>query len=150
MSYTYEQIKPIIEKEELDGHQMKVSFRATGQDTAIESVGVMMADQKEIMKNAGKSAVKQSLFSSAIRWVSGLVGGAVGGAAGSAAYSATSSVGHAASRSQTSGNMAQAKDTPENRQKAVVAAFQSVASFYEFDSETNAWKAKDMSVPPPA
>ena len=39
------------------------------------------------------------------------------------------------------------KDTPENRQKAVVSAFESVAAFYEYDSSANRWSAKEMTSP---
>ena len=58
MGYTYEQIKPLIKKEELVGQQMNVTFQAIGQDTAIDSIGVMIPEQSDIMKGVAKSAVK--------------------------------------------------------------------------------------------
>ena len=143
MGYTYEQIQPLIKKEELEGQQMKVSFQAIGQDKAIDAIGVMIPEQKDMMKGVAKTAVKQGIFSALIRSVSSLIGGAVGGTAGSIARTTTSSVGHAVSRSQNNpADMMKVKDTPENRQKAVVTAFESVASFYDFDSSTNKWSAK--------
>jgi len=148
MEYTYEQIKPLIKKEELEGQQMKVSFQAIGQDTAIDSIGVMIPEKSDMMKSVAKSAVKQGIFSAIIRSVSGLLGGAIGGTAGSVARSATSQVGYAATRSTNStADIMNVKDTPENRQKAVVSAFNSVASFYEYDSSANKWSAKNMTPP---
>jgi len=148
MGYTYEQIRPLIKKEELEGQQMKVSFQAIDQEAPIDAIGVMIPEKSDMMKNVAKSAVKQSIFSTIIRSISGLVGGAIGGAAGSAARSATSQVGYAAARSTNdSSSMMQVKDTPENRQKAVVSAFESVAAFYEYDASANKWNAKNMTTP---
>ena len=148
MGYTYEQIKPLIKKEELEGQQMKVSFQAIGQDRAIDAIGVMIPDQGDMMKGVAKSAVKQGIFSAIIGSVSRLIGGSIGGVAGNVARTATSQVGYVAARSANdTSNMMQVKDTPENRQKAVVSAFESVATFYEYDAGANKWSAKDMSIP---
>ncbi len=146
MVITYESLKPLIKSENLvNGNQMQVSFQAEGMAAPIQAVGMMMADQDEMMKNVKKQAVKQSVFSTIISSVSRLLGGLIGGTGGRMASSAASSAAHSMTSSSMGQEMMNAKDTPENRQKAVVAAFQSVQQFFEYDPASANWKGKDMS-----
>lgn len=146
MIVTYESIKPLIKNENLvGGNQLHVSFQSEHMAAPIQSVGMMMADQDEMMKNVRNQAIKQGIFSSIISGLSRLLGGLIGGVGGSIASSTASTVGY--SMTSGSGNMMDAKDTPENRQKAAVAAFQSVQTYFEYDVHTGFWKGKDMSKP---
>jgi hypothetical protein len=159
MSYSYEQIKSLIVSETVNGNQVSVKFKAPGMTDPIESVGVMMPGQGEMIKNVGKEAVKRSVVSSLISSVARLFGGAVSDAAGSgigasvagtATSSAASSVGHAVA-DQKMGNSADSvmkvNVTPEKQQAAVVAAFQNVQQFFSYDESTNTWKSAMATTP---
>ncbi len=148
MEVNYEKIKPIIVSETLEGTQMKVKFKAQGQDDAIESVGMMIADQEQMMKGMKKTVVKSAatniVFATISRFTRSLFGGIGGYAAGSAVDAAG---GMAASKVADPNKMMQVEDTPENRQKAVLIAFQSVSSLYEWDATANIWKFKAPEIP---
>ena len=149
MNITYDQIAPLVHSTNLVGMQVNVEFKAEGQETPIAAVGMMMASQDDMMKGVKKNMVKQGVIgiivSSIGRLVSNLVGGGIGG---SAAHSAVSVAGSTVTQSQMDpSKMMQAKDTPENREKAILQAFQSVQSFYEWDQATNKWMAKPMHAP---
>lgn len=149
MEYTYDQIKPLIHSESFTGQQMVVLFHAENLHQPIQGIGMMIPDQSQMMKSVGKSAVKRSIFSSIISSVSRLLGGAIGGVGGSIASSAASSVGYAAVNNQAMGDMMKVDDTPENRQKAVLMAFDSVKSFFEWDDSSKSWKGKDFNASTP-
>ena len=149
MEIKYEHISPIVHSSNLVGSQMNVEFKSQDQETPIAAVGMMLADQDEMMKGVKKTMVKQGIIgiivSSIGRLVGGLVGGGVGG---SAAHSAVSLAGSTVTQSQMDpSKMLQAKDTPENREKAILQAFQSVQSFYEWDAVNSIWNAKPITVP---
>lgn len=148
MEVNYEQIKPIIVSETLEGTQMKVKFKAQGQVDAIETIGMMMADQEQMMKGMKKTVVKSAATNVAFgvlgRFVRGLFGGIGGYAAGSAVNAAG---GMAASKVADPNKMMQVEDTPENRQKAVLSAFQSVRNMYDWDADTKIWKFKTPEIP---
>lgn len=146
MLITYDSIKPLIKKEDLvNGNQLNVSFQAEGMSAPIQAVGMMMADQADMMKNVQKQAVKQGIISSIISGVSRLLGGLIGGVGGSVASSAASTVAYSVTSSSMGAGMMNAPDTPENRQKAAVAAFQTVQMYFEYDAINALWKGKDMS-----
>ncbi len=148
MEIKYEHIKPIIVSETLEGSQMKVKFKALGQDEPIETVGMMLADQDEMMKSMKKNMVKQGAISIAISSIGTVLRNLIGGVGGSVASSAVSTAGSTVAMSANDpSKMMQAKDTPENRQKAVLSAFQSVQNFYEWDPNANVWKYKTPEIP---
>ncbi len=145
----YEQIAPLILSSNLVGSQLNVEFKSEDQSMPIAAVGMMIADQEDMMKGVKKNMVKQGVISIAIssigRFVSGLLGGGIGG---NAAYSAGSLAGSTATQNQMNpSKMLAAKDTPENREKAILQAFQSVQSFYEWDDANKKWKAKTLHAP---
>jgi hypothetical protein len=145
MEITYDSIKSLIVEEKLDGQQVHVAFKAPGQEAPISAMSVIMPDQSEMMKNVGKTAVKQGAKSGIISMLSRFVGGLVGGTAGSIASSATSQVAHTATNNPNAGqDVLKTKITPEKQQKAVVDAFKTVQNFFTFDSETNQWKAAQL------
>lgn len=144
MIVTYESIQPLIKNENLvGGNQLHVSFQAEGMATPIQAVGMMMADQDEMMKNVQKQAIKQGIFSSIISGLSRVLGGLIGGVGGSIASSTASTVGYSMTSGMSQGAM-NAKDTPENRQKAAVAAFQTIQMYFEYDAPNGIWKGKNL------
>ncbi len=149
MEYKYDEIKPLVVSEEFDGQMMKVSFKSADGNAPVQAVAALTPDQKDLVKNAGKQAVKTGFIYGIINAVSRMVGGAAGGGVGgSVARSATSSMGHAAASKHTdSSNLTKVKDTPENRQKGVVEAFKTVANMYEYDDVAKTWKAKKIEAP---
>ena len=48
MEITYQIIKPIIEKEEQDGNQVKVEFRASNQDEPINTIGIIVPETNKL------------------------------------------------------------------------------------------------------
>lgn len=146
MEITYEQIQALIKSEDLKGQQLHVTFQSSDQENPIAAVGMMLPDQDQIMKNVGKSAVKQGLIATIISSISRLLGGAIGGTGGSIASSATSTMGHAVASSKMDpmAGVMDVKDTLENRKKAALLAFQSVQSFYKWDETQNTWKSLDL------
>lgn len=146
MIITYESIQPLIKSENLvQGNQMHVSFQAEGMAAPIQGVGMMMADQSEMMKNVQKQAVKQSIVSSIVSGLARFLGGLIGGTGGRIASSAASTAAYTMTSSSMGQGAMNAKDTPENRQKAVVAAFQTIQTYFEYDPASATWKGKDMS-----
>jgi hypothetical protein len=145
----YEQIAPLVHSTNLVGSQMNVEFKSGDQKTPIAAMGMMIAEQADMEKGMKKAMVKQGVIgvviSSIGRIVSNLIGGGVGG---NVAYSAVNVAGSAATQNQMDPNkMMAAKDTPENREKAILKAFEAVKSFYEWDNENSKWKAKPLHVP---
>lgn len=143
MEITYESIKPIIIKEELEDQLMVVHFKADGQEQHIVGHGAMPLAAKKVVANAAATAVKQGVIQQAISFLSGLVGGAIGGGAGSIASSATSQTGYAAANQAGSNDDVVSKidDTPANRHAAVVAAFNTIKAHFVWDEATGKWKA---------
>jgi hypothetical protein len=150
MEIKYEHIAPIVHSTNLVGMQMNVEFKSQDQATPIAAVGMMMADQDEMMSGMKKNMVKQGIIGIIVSSIGRLVGSLLGGGiGGSAAHSAVNLAGSTVTQNQMDpSKMMQAKDTPQNREKAILAAFQSVQSYYEWDTSTNLWKYKAVVVPP--
>lgn len=145
MIVTYESIQPLIKNENLvGGNQLHVSFQAEGMAAPIQAVGMMMADQEEMMSNVKKQAVKQGIISSIISGLSRFLGSFIGGIGGSVASSAASTAAYSMTSSSMGQGMMNAKDTPENRQKAAVAAFQTIQTYFEYDAANGVWKGKKL------
>jgi hypothetical protein len=144
MEITYDILRPIIKKEEINGNQIAIEFQAPGQLEPIQATGVVVPDQKDMMKSAGKQAIKTGVFYAAIRSISRLFGGAIGGTAGSIAISATSTVGYTVmSSTNNSQDMMKASITPEKQQAAVITAFNQVQSSFEWNNELKSWSGKN-------
>ena len=131
MEITYEKIKPLIALEALEGNQVKLKFKAKNQETPFETVGVIIPDQNEMMKNVAKQAVKTTIITRVARAIGGLFG--TGGRI-------VSDVAVQASSAAMSNQPLTTKITPEKQQKVVVDAFAPFQSFYKFDTEANEWE----------
>lgn len=149
MNITYDQIAPLVHTSDLQGMQLNVEFKAKNQDTPIAAVGMMVADQADMQKDMKKTMVKQGVIGIIVSSIGRLVGGLVGGGiGGSAAHSAVSMAGSTISQNQMDpSKMMMAKDTPENREKAILKAFESVKSFYEWDAKSKEWNSKPLVAP---
>ncbi len=144
MSYTYQQIKPLVTKHEVNGNQVNVFFKSSDQDAPIQSMAIVMPEQKELMTNVGKSAVKRGVVSGVVSWLGRLLGSSIGGAGGAVAGSVASSAGNQVAQTamgDPSKEVMKVNMTPEKIEAAIVQAFQSVAHMYQMDEATNTWKA---------
>ncbi len=141
MEITYELLKPLIVKEELEGNQVKIEFKAENQEQPIETIGVIMPSQDEIMKNVAKQAIKQGVKSAAINTAANALGNLVGGGAGNLLGSTAKSVGNdAAFSNQDPMAMLKTDITPEKQQTAVVNAFAALQNFYNYNEQTQKWE----------
>ena len=110
MDVTYEMIKPIIVKEEVNGQMINLEFKTDNMDQAIPSMAVVVPDPNEIMKNAAKSTAVNSAIGGAARLLGGVLG------------SAASKIGREVA-GQVMGNPGEVEMTDANKQKAIVTAF---------------------------
>lgn len=142
MEINYDNVEPILESKELEGNMLKCKFKAPNQDQPVEAFHTFVPQTKEVMKDAGKKAVKRGVFSSILRMFGGAASSAVGGGtAGYVASSATRSAGSAAYESKQKPDTGVKVKVDENMEKeGVVKAFESVKSMYSF--EEGAWKFK--------
>lgn len=145
MEITYASIKPLIKKEELvNGNQINLEFCAKNQDTPLQTVAIIMADQSEmnknIAKNVGKSVAKNTILSV----IAGFFGSLIGGVGGSAVSSATSMAGSQVMNKNSNGaaDMMKTEITPEKKEKAIVDAFSKLASMYQYNEGMSEWEFK--------
>lgn len=142
MEITYDNLKSILLSEKLEGNVLKCQFKAANQDTPVEAQFVFVPDEKDVMVNAGKQAVKRSFFSSIVSVFSGAASSAAGGGmAGGAVGSAVSATSHGVYNAQEDPNaLTKINITDEKRKQGVVNAFKNVQSMYIYENGT--WSCK--------
>jgi len=140
---TYESIKPLIAKEELQGNAMSCTFKCPVSGTSVDASAAIQQNRSVGRNVAGevKRSVKRSLFWQlqmvVSRFIGRLLGGGTGGyIAQQAAYSAMSATG--GSRMSTSVSYSDAE-----KRAAVVAAFQQVAEKFKWDEAAGRWVAAE-------
>ncbi len=141
MEVTYDNIKSLIQSEILEGQQVTIKFKAHNQDHAIETIGIVMPDQDEIMKMALKNAAMQGAANMAVGSASNALGAMLGGAAGSMVSGAINSAGAQATAGMFDPSaLLKTEVTPEKQQTAVLNAFIGLQNFYKFNPELNIWE----------
>ena len=145
MEITYEKIKHLIVKEEVEGSMIKVSFKAANQDVPIDTVAAVAPDQSKIMKSVGKSAVKSSVTSGGISWLGRIFGGLIGGTGGSIARSAANSAGSAVASNQMQNDMNKAMSdfSDADKQTAIAKAFEPYLTMYDWNEDQQCFLAKN-------
>ena len=131
MEKNFENIRPLIVSQEQDGMMIKLKFKASNQDTPIESVAVITPNQSETMKSAMKEAGKSAGVNMLKRMLRNLIGGTAGrmvSDAGSALANA------AASSSESNEKMIQTNITEEKKQEAILQAFEHVPMYYSWEN----------------
>lgn len=143
MEINYEKVQPLLVKEEIEGNQLNCQFKASNQDQPVDAFHVFEPETKDVVKDAGKKAVKRSFFSGIMRFFGSAAGSAVGGGmAGSATRSAVRSSGNAAYNEHNKKNQGVQMNISEDMKKeGVVEAFKTVEAMYEAD-ENGAIKFK--------
>ncbi len=137
MEITYDSIKSLIVSEEIEGQMIKLKFKATNQDSPIETIAMVMPDQDEIMKKAMMQAGKSAATGMAVNTAGNLLGSAIGGIGGAI----TSQVGSAAASQASSAafnsdSLMQTEMTDAKKQAAIVQAFGYLASYYKHNGST--------------
>ncbi len=127
---TYGSIQHLIEAEEQDRNTMKCVFKCPETGATAESSATI--SQGRGVKNVAKSAVKRSLFSSLRRAVSSTLYSTLGH---SIAGRAASGVSQEMLSNTRQGTMYSSED----KQDAVVRAFDRVASKFRFDEDQGRW-----------
>ena len=131
MEINYTSIKSLIKKETLvAGNQIQLEFCAKNQQTPISTVAVVISDVDKIKKDAMKSTVKQGVKQGVISSILRAIG--LGGILGS-------TVRRAATQTTTQ-NSQPSPPTKEEKEKAIVTAFQAYASTYKYNEETSEWE----------
>ncbi len=129
---THESIKPMIESANQEGAMMKCVFKCPVSGTAIP--GSAMIQKSKSLGDVAKSSIKRSMMwrlrSAVSRTVrSALGGGMLGGLGADVTRAAVSGA---------TGNAAQSF-SDEEKQAAVVAAFESVSSQFVWEGKNNRW-----------
>ena len=141
MEITYESIKSLIKSEVWEGNQVKLKFQSNDQAQAIETMGMAMPDQEEMMKKIMAEVAKSTASSMAINTGANALGSMMGGMGSTVA-------GMAVSGAQAAGlgyqmdptKMMQVELTHEIKQKTILTAFMNLQMFYEF--RENNWHYK--------
>ncbi|MEM7104637.1 MAG: hypothetical protein AAF502_15985 [Bacteroidota bacterium] len=131
MNITYEDIKPIIEREQLTEYRMVVWFKADNSPKIIESSANIQRSQAEY--NQVESIVRDDIIDHLQDVVRGVVGGVLGkGLVGRISTRATERLMHENRRKFSYSKM--------DKRRAVVEAFKRVATQFSFDRNTGSWK----------
>lgn len=140
MIITYDKIKPLIKKTDVDGIQVKFDFQTDEMAQPIQGFSAIMADQKEIVSQTVKSTAKVTVVTMIVSFFSRMLGRSVGGAAGSVISStATAAAATAVTAKMTpsADEMLKTDVTPEKLEKAAVEAFKNVLNFFEYNEAEN-------------
>lgn len=132
MEVTYASIKSLIVSEEVEGQMIKLKFKASNQDTPLETMAYVQVDQKEMMAKISKQMGKSVATSVGINMAASALGSAIGGVGGQVARSAGSVAGSAASSAAFDASKLTETDvTDEKKEAAIVTAFGHLSMYYK-------------------
>ena len=132
METTYEKIEPLIADYQIEGHQIVCRFRIPGSDDTVESKAPIRridSTKSKIIKTVKSSAIREAR-GFAFRLMRQVLGTGTVGRIGHSAVSSAMS----ASTSGSSGW------TSEEKEAAILAAFENVSDEFAFDPESGQWK----------
>ena len=130
MELTYESIKSIIQEEVWNGNQVNLKFKANNQEQALETMGIAMPDQEEMMRKMKVEMAKMAGTNMAVSTGANALGNLAGiPGAGSALSSAASQMGIGYQMDME--KMMQVDLTEEVKQKTIVNAFAALQMYYE-------------------
>jgi hypothetical protein len=130
MELTYESIKSIIQEETWNGNQVNLKFKASNQEQALETIGIAMPDQEEMMKKMKIEMAKMAGTNMAVSTGANALGNLAGiPGAGSAISSAASQMGVGYQMDME--KMMQVDLTEEVKQKTILNAFAALQMYYE-------------------
>lgn len=131
MEITYESIKPIILEENWSGNQVSLKFKAKNSEQPLETVGIAMPSQEEMMKKMAIEMAKMTASNAAVGAAGNALGNMTGIAgAGSAIAGAASSANIGYQMDPNA--MMQVDLTPELKETTIVNAFKTLENYFEF------------------
>ena len=143
METTYENIKSLIASEIWEGNMVKLKFKASNQPEGLETMGVAMPDQEEMMKKMMAEATKTGASNMAINSAGSLLGSLTGiSELGTAASGLANQAG--LGYQMDTNKMMSVELTDAVKQKTILASFQGLAMFYEFSN--GSWHYKTPHV----
>ena len=133
---TYEQIKPLIVKEQPGENGMiHLEFQAEGMAAPIQTIAVIVPDQNELIKNAMLMAGKAAAANAAVSGLAGMLGGTLGSVVGQAGSHVSGAV------AGNTGDLLKTNASDEQKQQAIVNAFKGLQSLFRYDEATGKWHA---------
>ncbi|HBS86162.1 MAG: hypothetical protein A2W91_07600 [Bacteroidetes bacterium GWF2_38_335] len=133
MEPTYESIKSILIEEVWTGNQVKIKIKASNQDQPIETIGIAMGNQEEMMKKMNAEIAKMMASGMAVGAASSALGNLTGvPGAGSLIGSAASHAG--VGYQMDASKMMQVDLTDDLKKETVVNAFKNLMSMYVFEN----------------
>ncbi|MEM0999221.1 MAG: hypothetical protein AAGN35_19350 [Bacteroidota bacterium] len=136
--YTYDQIKPLIVSEEVEGRKMFAEFALPGSDQVFEASASIRRS-----RDMG-SMVKQQVSRSVVREVRRTVGSLLRGLLGGGMLGRTARQVVNTTTNQQARNLANAPSRSE-KEAAVVEAFGRVASNFHFDAASGGWRSPSLA-----
>ncbi|HEY6898193.1 MAG TPA: hypothetical protein VI279_13105 [Rhodocyclaceae bacterium] len=134
---TYEAIEPNIATVEVEGAQVRVTWKCsqTGREVG-QSSATMAADASTAgrVKSSVERSIASELINGLARFITGLVGGPVGRVVRNATYTAASDLNARAVAASTF--------TEASKKAAIVRAFDSVSASFEWNEQKKAFVAK--------
>lgn len=138
MEIKFDDIKNLIVSETWEGNQVKVKFKASNQQEAIETMGVAMPSAEEIQKRAMMQAAKSAGTNMAISASANALGNLAGvSGMGSVASSAASSMGVG---QMNMDSLMHVDLTDDVKQNTILNAFRGLQMYYVF--ENGSWVYK--------
>ena len=133
MEITYENLKSLIVEEIWTDNQVKIKFQAKNQEQALESYGMAMPDQEEIMKKMQKEIAKMAGANMAVSAGANALGNMAGiPGAGSMIGSAATQMGVGYQMDMQ--KMMQVELTDDVKQKTIVNAFMALQAYYKYEA----------------
>jgi len=135
MDITWEMLKPLIVDEVWTGNQVSLKFKASNQAEPLQTMGVAMPSQDEIMKRMTGEIAKSAASNMAIGTGANMLGNMAGvPGLGSALGSVASQAGIGYQMDPAA--LMQVEITEEVRQATILQAFQPLAAMYSYDAGT--------------
>lgn len=140
MEITFESIKSLIVEETWNNNMVTLKFKASNQETPMETMGVAMPNQDDIMKKMTGEIAKSMASNIAINAGANALGNLAGVAGAGAMIGSAANQAGLGYQMDTS-KLMQTEVTEEVRQQTIVNAFKNFAAFYTF--ENNVWLFKN-------
>jgi hypothetical protein len=133
MEITYESIKSLIVEETWTGNQVKIKIQAKNQEQPLETYGMAMASQEEIMKKMNAEMAKMAGSNMAVSAGANALGNLAGiPGAGSLIGSAATQMGVGYQMDME--KIMQVELTDEVKKQTVVNAFSALQMYYKFEN----------------
>jgi hypothetical protein len=136
MEPTWENVKPLIASQKVDGMMINLEFKASNQEVSLKTIASIEVDQSKMVNSSMKQMGKSTAIRAGGSWLSRLFGGMVGGIGGSAVSVAGGIATDKVADNQYDNDKLMASQmTDENKQAAIVKAFASFQTMYKWEND---------------